>query len=449
MSSLVSRLFGSRKPRRGKRGPKYETAKQKAREKDPEARRKVAARTNVEPEILYYLAEDVDQRVRREIARNKATPPHADVLLARDTDDEVRTDLARKIGRLAPRLSKREADHLEQLTLEALEILARDTLPQVRAIIAEEIKRLDNIPKALIDELARDVELIVAAPILEYSPLLNDDDLLEIISSKPVQGALSAIARREGLSESISDSIAAVFDVDAIARLLANPSAQIREETLDHLIDRAPDQGDWHEPLVLRPHLSKRAILRLARFVTSSLITMLKERHDVDPDTMDEIADRAERRLDRESPAPHKAAAPESVEAAAAESVKAEAAEGVEEEAAESVEAPNVARDLHKAGKLDEEVILARVEGEDREFVVQALAVLTDMAPVNVKRVFQSKSAQGVTALTWGAGLSMRAATILQAKLAGIEQDAILRPTDDGGFPLDEDELTWRLELYT
>ena len=440
MSSLVSRLFGSRKPRRGKRGPKYETAKQKAHEKDPEARRKVAARTNVEPEILYYLAEDVDRRVRREIARNKATPPHADVLLARDTDDEVRTDLARKIGRLAPRLSKREAGHLEQLTLEALEILARDTLPQVRAIIAEEIKRLDNIPKPLIDALARDVELIVAAPILEYSPLLNDDDLLEIISSKPVQGALSAIARREGLSESISDSIAAVFDVDAIARLLANPSAQIREETLDHLIDRAPDQGDWHEPLVLRPHLSKRAILRLARFVTSSLITMLKERHDVDPDTLDKIADRAERRLDRESPAPD-GAAPGSVEAAAAESVKAEAAE--------SGEAPNVARDLHKAGKLDEEVILARVEGEDREFVVQALACLTDMAPVNVKRVFQSKSAQGVTALTWGAGLSMRAATILQTKLAGIEQDAILRPTDDGGFPLDEDELTWRLELNT
>ena len=220
MSSLVSRLFGSRKPRRGKRGPKYETAKQKAREKDPEARRKVAARTNVEPEILYYLAEDVDRRVRREIARNKAPPPHADVLLARDTDDEVRTELARKIGRLAPRLSKREAGHLEQLTLEALEILARDTLPQVRAIIAEEIKRLDNILKPLIDELARDVELIVAAPILEYSPLLNDDDLLEIISSKPVQGALSAIARREGLSESISDSIAAVFDVDSIDRLL-------------------------------------------------------------------------------------------------------------------------------------------------------------------------------------------------------------------------------------
>ena len=271
---------------------------------------------------------------------------------------------------------------------------------------------------------------------------------MEIISSKPVQGALSAIARREGLSESISDSIAAVFDVDAIARLLANPSAQIREETLDHLIDRAPDQGDWHEPLVLRPHLSKRAILRLARFVTSSLITMLKERHDVDPDTLDKIADRAERRLDRESPAPD-GAAPGSVEAAAAESVKAEAAESVKAEAAESVEAPNVARDLHKAGKLDEEVILARVEGEDREFVVQALACLTDMAPVNVKRVFQSKSAQGVTALTWGAGLSMRAATILQTKLAGIEQDAILRPTDDGGFPLDEDEVTWRIEIYT
>ena len=81
--------------------------------------------------------------------------------------------------------------------------------------------------------------------------------------------------------------------------------------------------------------------------------------------------------------------------------------------------------------------------------MVHALALLTDMAPVTVRRVFQSKSAQGVTALTWGAGLSMRAATILQSKLAGIERADLLRPADDGAYPLDEEELSWRLELCT
>ena len=430
MSGLVSRLFGSRGPGGGKRGPKYETAKQMARAADPEARRKVAARANVEPEILYYLAEDIDRSVRHEVARNKATPPHADVLLARDDDDDVRAELARKIGRLAPRLSKRETDHLQQLTLEALETLANDALPRVRAIIAEEIKRLDNIPKHLVEALARDVELIVAAPILEHSPLLDDGDLLEIISSKPIQGALCAIAKREGLSESICDSIAAVLDVEAIAGLLANPSAQIREETLDCLIDRAPDHGEWHEPLVLRPHLSKRAIRRLARFVASSLVSMLKDRHDVDTEILAEIAERAEQRLDDETPAPD-AATPD-------------AASPEEED-----KALKAARDMHEAGKLDETAILTRVEGEDHDFVVHALALLTDMAPVTVRRVFQSKSAQGVTALTWGAGLSMRAATILQSKLAGIERADLLRPADDGAYPLDEEELSWRLELCT
>ena len=64
---------------------------------------------------------------------------------------------------------------------------------RVRAILAEEIKYLNCIPKDIALHLARDVESIVATPILEYSPLLSDADLIEIIASGPVQEVLVAI----------------------------------------------------------------------------------------------------------------------------------------------------------------------------------------------------------------------------------------------------------------
>src|SRR5207253_3556995 len=64
-----------------------------------------------------------------------------------------------------------------------------------------------------------------ALPIfLEYSPLLSDHDLLEIIASARAQSALAAVARRRGVSERVSEVIVASLDVEAVAALLANPN---------------------------------------------------------------------------------------------------------------------------------------------------------------------------------------------------------------------------------
>jgi len=52
----------------------YEEAKELARHKDPAVRRILAARPDLRPEILYYLAEDPHPDVRRQIAANQATP---------------------------------------------------------------------------------------------------------------------------------------------------------------------------------------------------------------------------------------------------------------------------------------------------------------------------------------------------------------------------------------
>ena len=123
---MMRRLTGRAGNAASKGDLTYDEAKKLARNRDTGTRVNLAGRTDLRPEILYFLAEDESSEVRREIARNSKTPRQADKMLAADVDDEVRCDLALKISRLIPGLSDSESSMLQDLTLEVLDILARD-----------------------------------------------------------------------------------------------------------------------------------------------------------------------------------------------------------------------------------------------------------------------------------------------------------------------------------
>src|SRR3546814_6706070 len=89
--------------------------------------------------------------------------------------------------------------------------------------------------------------LVRSLPLLDCSPLLSDEDLLEIIASSGLSSRLCAIARRSSLGETISDAIVLRNDRPAVSALLANGSAQIREETLDRLIEASVQETAWQD----------------------------------------------------------------------------------------------------------------------------------------------------------------------------------------------------------
>lgn len=411
--NLIARLFG----RHAAATIAYEESKRQARDPDSEIRRVLAGRADVRPEILYYLAADDAPQVRRAIAANAGTPGQADLVLSRDGDDEVRCELARKIGRLLPGLSAEQTSKIRDLALETLEILARDQLPRVRAILAEELKHADTVPREIVGRLARDVETIVAAPVLEYSPLLSDGDLLEIISAGTSDGALAAIARRNRIGTSVTDAIAGTMVAPAVAALLANESAQIREETLDLIIDSAPENEAWHQPLVLRPELTVRAMRRIAGFVAAALVDLLAEKHKLDDGTAADLRKVVRRRIDAVS---------------AAES---------------AIESPERVRDLKAAGKLDDETVADAIDRNDRAFVLQALAELSGLPTTTIARVVDSKSPKGVTAIAWKAGLSMRTAVRLQHRVALIPPKQVLNARNGVDYPLNASDLEMQLSL--
>lgn len=389
-------------------------------EHDTAARDALASRPDAAPEVLFFLASEGSLKARRAIARNAATPAHANRLLAEDSDDDVRAELARKIGRLLPDMPDDATEKMRALTIETLERLAQDQLPRVRAILAEEIKALDCVPKNVIDLLARDVEKEVAAPILEYSPLLSDTDLMEIISSAQAHFTLAAIAQRRPLSGNISEAIATALDVPAVAALLANSSAQIREQTLEKIIDHGARITEWHLPLVLRNDLSQRAIRRIAGFVSAVLLDKLSSRDGLDQKTKSVLAKRVRARLD----------------------------EPADEEVDPTAQAQSDVALLHKEGKLDDAAVEKAAEAGKREFVIAALALLARAPLETARRIIQSGTAKPAVALVWRAKLSMRVAFKVQSLVMRLKGGALLPARDGVDFPLSEDEMLWHLNYF-
>ena len=440
----------SKKRRRGEDAPRplsYQESQKLARHPDVAERRRLAARTDVRPEILYYLAEDPSALVRREIALNEATPAHADVLLARDGDEVVRCELARKIARLAPHLSVDEREKIWALAVEALEILAQDQLTLVRKELAEALKDVADAPHHVIQCLARDVEQAVAVPVLEFSPLLTDDDLLEIIECSGVDGAVSAISKRAEVSGTVSDAIAHTRDEDAVAQLLANPSAQIREETLDWIVESSREVSTWQVPLAKRPKLSRRAARKLTEFAADSVLAMLHRRDDLDADTAG-LIDRTVRARMEIQPPPSAGTDNGGAGATPRPETDARQAGSPKSTTVDRGHTAEYVQNLYEGGQLNDERLDIELRSGNRGFIIHALALMAGIPPATVTRIADARSAKAITALAWKAGLTMRFAITLQARFGNVPTREILQAKDGIDYPLAEEDMVWQLDFY-
>jgi uncharacterized protein (DUF2336 family) len=381
----------------------------------------LAHREDAEPRVLQYLAEHGEAATRRAIAANRAAPASANHLLAEDGDEEVRAELAAKIARLMPGLSERESAHVCALTIETLERLAKDSAVRVRAILAEEIKAMTCIPRSVARTLAHDAQSVVAAPILEYSPLLSDADLTEVVASGRIDEALIAVARRRPLSGKVCDAVFATLDVSAVAALIVNPDARIREKTLDKIIAQARTIDDWQRPLVLRAELSSRAMRRIAALAGAGLIEKLAAQSGLD----DAVRTRLNRALRRRLETGDVPGATE--DAPNAESMVVEA---------------------QKAGRLDDNFVEGAAEAGQYEVVVLALAALAGTPAATVRRILKAGTAKPITALVWHAGLSMRASFKIQSFVMKLPASELLPARGGVDFALTQNEMRWHLNYF-
>ena len=385
----------------------------------PQGAAELAGRADAGPDVLHYLATHGAPATRAAVAANVGAPAVTNRLLADDENEDVRAELAMKIARLMPGLSERESSHVFALTIETLECLARDTAVRVRAILADEIKTLSCLPKDIVLILAHDLNAIVAAPILQYSPLLSDADLIEIIACGHVQEVLTAIAARKPVSEDISERLVQSLDVPAVAALLVNPDARIRKETLDRIVEQAEEIQSWQMPLVLRADLSARAIRRIASLVGASLIERLVARND--------LSDATRIHLNRE--------------------LRARLAEP--DLTAPGVMSPeDVIAQAVRENRMDGLFVEQAAQSGRRELVILGLAHLSGVAEETVRKILAAGNAKPVIALVWHAHLSMRVAFKIQTFLMKLPSREVLPARGGTAFPLSKEEMRWHLNYF-
>lgn len=384
-------------------------------------RLKAASNIDSPPEVLYFLANDEDGEVRRAVAANPASPIKASQLLMRDARAEVREANAEKIARLLPNLDPQAQEFVYKLTVETLETVVADQLESVRAAVAQALCDYAAVPPQIARKLASDVERQVAEPILRYCAALSDDDLMAIISSHPASWKLVAIAQRPVVSERISGAIVETGDHDAAAALIDNIGAQLTVAAMEELLKRAENGvSQLQRAFQARENLPATMQHRIAQFVERSVYDVLEHEEDLDRATVEDVQAAVARRISRKH----------------------------QQKKGEDLPAYIVR--LAKEGKLNEEEIGDALAADEGDFVRLALALRADVHPGIIEKIFESRSARGITALVWRAKLSPRFALRLQqSKLGQINYRQLLYPKNAGeDFPMTTDELKWQLEFF-
>ncbi len=422
----------SKKSKEKKKEISYDDAKALAVDGDEKTRTSLAQRDDVPPEVLYFLADDPSSNVRQGIASNISAPEHADLLLARDNDEKVRSSLAEKIARLSPGLTADEQNRLRRMTYDALSMLAKDQATRVRQILSEALRDVADAPPDVIRRLAWDVEAAVATPVLRFSSILTDEDLIEIIRAKPSEGCVSAVSQRDGVSDAVSNAIIDSSDTEAIALLLGNESAQIREETLNKVIEQAEKIDLWHMPLAMRPRLPTVAAVKIARFVADDILKRMAARQDLSPKAYAAVREVVHKRLgDAEAIMPedkHVSSGPQN---------------GV------SIDEDNEfdrAAKMWADGKLDETAVINAINDGQEKLAMAMIAVMSDLSLRTVKRTCSAKNAKGCLAISWRASLSAKTAEIVQERLAGISGTKVLYSIN-GEYPIPEADLVWQIDF--
>jgi len=423
------RLLGSTESTIG-----YEQARDLLDHSDREVRAALAARTDVEPEILFYLAQDPDTDVRRAVAANPMAPQKATTVLAEDSADDVRADLAQRLGNLIPDLSADDMDKAWRTTQQALSLLARDQMPRIRRILSDTLKLVPTAPRDVILALANDQDASVAAPVLQFSPVLSDEDLLAVIASSPLSASLTAISKREGVAYAVSDAIFHTGDSSAVAALLGNKSAQIREETLDAIIAIAPPQKSWHEPLVRCNEIGSAAALRIASFVADHLIEELASRADFPPETTARLRDVVHSKLKKDQSTERMLPPDFDSETLDPDAVAL---------------AHQQVNTLSEQNLLMPEHVMTALDDGNMPFAFVAMAHLAGVDQAAIRAALNSRSAKGMQALSWKAGFSAQDAVHIQMTLGRVPPDEIITPRPDGAYDATESEMTWQIELFS
>ncbi|MEQ9489393.1 MAG: DUF2336 domain-containing protein [Alphaproteobacteria bacterium] len=381
---------------------------------DENAMRNLASRPDTPPEAMYYMADKGSNSVKRAVAENKNSPGQADFLLAKSGDSDTRQALAVKVGEILPAFDGRQGAQVERLIMQVVDVLAKDRLPTIRAVLAEQIKNLENVPPEIIQDLARDAEAFVAAPVLQFSPLLTDRDLIDIISTGIGSEALIAVSQRQGLSEAVSQAVVDTEDDHAIPALLANRTARIGMEAMESIVAAGEKNAAWHQALVSRENIERSLVQRIASYVSESLVAeLVRNNPTVGADIGVSLRDAVRKRM------------------------------ASLQDAWDSFD-PEVRRAeiFHHDNRLSSATMIQAASKGEETFVVHALSLITKIEVARIRGALSSADGRlAAVALAWYAELGQDFSHAVQRHLLGVSEEETLYDTRGYGYPCERVDM--------
>lgn len=268
------------------------------------------------------------------------------------------------------------SDKERKLAEDIFRLMAQDAEERVREALARNLKDAPNLPPDVAKTLAADVSDTVALPVLQFSPALDDGDLVEIL--KTAGGARTeAIAERPNVSQAVSEAIIDTGNEAAVAKLVGNEGADISEEALTRVADSFADSELVQNPLVHREQLPVTVAERLVAKVSDSLKEYLVTHHELPAEVATDLVLQSRER----------------------------ATIGLLSREAEDADVEQLVRQLWDHGRLTPSIILRALCVGDISFFEAALAVLAGVPLVNARVLIHDEGSLGLQSIYEKAGL--------------------------------------------
>ena len=217
--------------------------------------------------------------------------------LAQDMTPGGRYALANAVTQFFEHDELNEMEH--RLVVEIMMRLIHRAELDLREALAEKLSALPNVPAEVVIFLANDV-LSVARPVLQHSPVLNDVDLVYIISSKTAE-YWQVIAQRERLSSSVVGRLVETGDADTAAKLIDNPHIVLQKSTFKKIIKTSLQSEHLQTSLLRRPEIDSDLAVELYACVSQVLRREISRRFSVTPAVIEAALDNLVEELSQEA----------------------------------------------------------------------------------------------------------------------------------------------------
>ena len=279
--------------------------------------------------------------------------------------------------------------------------LVRDVEVMVRQALADNLKSCDLVPRDLALALANDVAE-VAAPMLEFSAVLTEEDLIRIVRERAPEHRLS-IARRAVVPAAVADALVEARELPVAEVLVANKGAELGESAMLGLLDQFGDNERVNGPLARRGNLPLAVAERLVTVVADQLREQLIRQYELSADTAAELM-----LLSRER-----------------------ATVGLLQ--AGGADLDSMLGQMHAGSRLTPSIILRALLTGDVEFFVAALARRAGIPAANAHVLVRDKGPTGLKALCGRAGINDG---MLELFRAGLEIAEAVDGDQNGHDPL-------------